>query len=286
MKVIALIDGGGTKTRVRFINQADQTAISEVVTGPSNLGLGADVCWEQIMQAITLAGVPMPVRCVAGLAGSEYAKQRSAFLSNSPCETLLVSDRDSGLFGAHCGMPGGCLTVGTGVAFAWLDESRQLFRRGGYGFMLADQGGGAWIGLRFLQELVRLVDRGLIDQSHQVLIDRLGIGQSVIQWMEFANAAQPRQFASLAKAIVEAEGQVSLSADIVSEGLMALIDLIEDFPKHLPIALVGGLSPVYSPRIQSLGYHVVESQGDALDGLAYIDQHRPQLTIDYWESYA
>ena len=39
MKVIALIDGGGTKTRVRFINQADQTAISEVVTGPSNLCL-------------------------------------------------------------------------------------------------------------------------------------------------------------------------------------------------------------------------------------------------------
>ena len=116
MKLIALIDGGGTKTRVRFLNQADQTVISEVVTGPSNLGLGADVCLKQIMQAIALAGVPMPVRYVAGLAGSEYIEQRSAFLSNAPCETLLVSDRDSGLFGAHCGMPGGCLTVGTGVA--------------------------------------------------------------------------------------------------------------------------------------------------------------------------
>ena len=285
MNLIALIDGGGTKTRTRFLNQADQTVISEVVTGPSNLGLGADVCWEQIMQAITLASVPMPVKCLAGLAGSEYAKQRSAFLFNPPFETSLVSDRDSGLFGAHCGMPGGCLTVGTGVAFSWLDESQQLLRRGGFGFMLADQGGGAWIGLRFLQELVRLADRGLIDESHQRLIDRLAIGQSVNQWMDFANAAQPRQFASLAKTIVEAEGQVSLSADIISEGLMALIYLIQDFPKHLPIALVGGLSAVYSPRIQSLGYHVVEPQGNALDGLAYIDQHRQQLTIDYWESY-
>ncbi len=286
MNLIALIDGGGTKTRVRFLSQADQTVISEVVTGPSNLGLGADVCWEQIMQAITLADMPMPVKCVAGLAGSEYAKQRSAFLFNPPCKTLLVSDRDSGLFGAHCGTPGGCLTVGTGVVLAWLDESQQLLRRGGFGFMLADQGGGAWIGLRFLQELVRLVDRGLIDQSHQVLIDRLAIGQSVTQWMEFANTAQPRQFASLAKIIVEAEGQVSLSADIVSEGLTALIDLLQDFPKHLPITLVGGLSAIYSPRIQSLGYQVVEPQGDALDGLAYIDQHRQQLTIDCWESYA
>ena len=84
MKLIALIDGGGTKTRIRFLNQADQTVISEIVTGPSNLGLGADVCWEQIMQAITLAGVPMPVKCRAGLAGSEYAKQRSAFYSILP----------------------------------------------------------------------------------------------------------------------------------------------------------------------------------------------------------
>ena len=29
---------------------------------------------------------------------------------------------------------------------------------------------------------------------------------------------------------------------------MALIDLIEDFPKHLPIALVGGLSEVIRPE--------------------------------------
>ena len=286
MKLIAFIDGGGSKTRVRFLNQADQIVISEVVTGPSNLGLGADVCWEQIMKAITLAGVPMPVKCVAGLAGSEYAKERSAFLFNPPCQTFLVSDRDSGLYGAHCGMPGGCLTVGTGVAFAWLDESRQLLRRGGFGFMLADQGSGAWIGWRFLQELVRLADRGLLDQSHRVLIDQLAIGESVPQWMEFANAAQPRQFASLAKTIVEAQGEVCLSNEILTEGLMALIDLIQDFPKHLPITLVGGLSAVYSPRIQSLGYQVVEPQGDALDGLAFIDQHRQELVIDHWESNA
>jgi len=48
MSLIALVDGGGTKTRVRLLNQADQVVIAEVVTGPSNLGLGADTCWNQI----------------------------------------------------------------------------------------------------------------------------------------------------------------------------------------------------------------------------------------------
>ena len=58
MKLIALIDGGGTKTRIRFLNQADQTVVSEVVTGPSNLGLGAhgflsmELWWVALRRAV------------------------------------------------------------------------------------------------------------------------------------------------------------------------------------------------------------------------------------------
>ena len=286
MSLIALVDGGGTKTRVRFLNQADQVVIAEVVTGPSNLGLGADTCWNQIREAADLAGLSIPVKCVAGMAGCEYLEERSEFLSKAPCETLLVSDRDSGLFGAHLGGPGGCLTVGTGVAFAWLAESGQLSRRGGFGFVLGDQGGGTWIGWRALQELVRLEDRDGLDQSHRRLIAQLGIGESVSHWMQFANAAGPRAFASLAKAVVDSEEQVPLSRQILAEGSLELAHVIQDFPKHLPIALVGGLSAVYAPRILNLGYRVIEPQGDALDGLAYIDQHLPELAVEHWTSYA
>ena len=286
MSLIALVDGGGTKTRVRFLNQADQKVVAEVVTGPSNLGLGADSCWNQIREASAQAGLSIPTKCVAGMAGCEYIEERSEFLFKAPCETLLVSDRDSGLFGAHLGQPGGCLTVGTGVAFAWFDETGQLSRRGGFGFVLGDQGGGAWIGWRALQELVRLEDRNGLDQSHRLLITQLGIGESVGHWMQFANTAGPRAFASLAKVVVDSEEQVSLSREILAEGLLELARVIQDFPKHLPIALVGGLSSVYAPRIQNLGYQVIEPQGDALDGLAYIDQHLWSLTVEYWTSYA
>ena len=286
MSLTALVDGGGTKTRVRFLNQADQTVVSEVVTGSSNLGLGAGSCWEQIREAIDLAGFPTPTKCVAGMAGSEYVAERSEFLSKAPCETLLVSDRDSGLFGAHLGASGGCLTVGTGVAFAWVDELGQLSRRGGFGFVLGDQGGGAWIGWRVLQELVRLEDRGGLSQSHRHLVYKLGIGETVNQWMQFANQAGPREFASLAKVVMESEEQVSLSQDILDEGLMELGRVIQDFPKYLPIALVGGLSGFYAPRIKAQGYQVVDPKGDALDGLAYIDQHLQKLTVEYWISHA
>lgn len=286
MSLIALVDGGGTKTRVRFLNQAHQTVLSEVVTGPSNLALGADSCWEQIRKAVDLAGLPMPTKCVAGMAGSEYVAERSKFLLKAPCETLLVSDRDSGLFGAHLGAPGGCLTVGTGVVFAWLDDSGQLSRRGGFGFVIGDQGGGAWIGWRVLQELVRLADRDGLNQSHRRLVDQLGIGDSVNQWVQFAHAAGPYEFASLAKVVVEYEEQVSLIQDVLTEGSLELGDVIQDFPKHLPLALVGGLSVVYAPRIQAQGYQVIDPKGDTLDGLAHIDQYLDELVIEHWMSYA
>jgi hypothetical protein len=104
--------------------------------------------------------------------------------------------------------------------------------------------------------------------------------------MQFANQAGPRAFASLAKAVVESEQEVSLSRDILAEGVMELGRVIQDFPKHLPIALVGGLSGIYTSRIEAQGYQVVDPKGDALDGLAYIDQHLQELTVEHWMSYA
>jgi hypothetical protein len=62
--------------------------------------------------------------------------------------------------------------------------------------------------------------------------------------------------------------------------------LIEDFPRSLPLSLVGGLSTLYAPRLTALGYQVVDPEGDALDGLRFIDQHLNHLIVDHWTSDA
>lgn len=286
MTITALIDGGGTKTRVRFLNDADQTLIAEVFTGPSNLGLGADVCWQQIRDAVDLAGLSIPAKCIAGMAGSEYLQQRAEFLAQAPCQTVLVSDRDAGLFGVHCGRPGGCLTVGTGVAFAWIDHQGNLEHRGGFGFILGDQGGGAWLGWRILQKLIHLSDCNQLDVVHHRLITKLGIGETANHWMQFAKEADPRAFAGLARAVVDSEREVLLVAEILTEGLHALSQLIVDFPRSLPLSMVGGLSTLYAPRMAALGYQVVDPEGDALDGLAFIDQHLGHIIVEHWTSDA
>ena len=86
--------------------------------------------------------------------------------------------------------------------------------------------------------------------------------------------------------VVEYEEQVSLIQDVLTEGSLELGDVIQDFPKHLPLALVGGLSVVYAPRIQTQGYQVIDPKGDTLDGLADIDQYLDELVIEHWMSYA
>ena len=282
MSIVALIDGGGSKTCIRFIDRTSGVLITETVAGPSNLGLGAEACWLSITQACDIAKV-VPSRYIAGMAGTEYVSCRSTFLDEAPAPLILVSDRDSGLFGANFGYAGGCLTVGTGVSFAWLDDGLKLYRRGGLGFILGDQGGGAWLGRRVLQELAQLSDRGLLEPLHCHLIHELDIGDTCADWMQFAKDAKPVDFSVLAKVVVTLSSEIPLCDSLVQEGASALTAPLIDFPRHLPVALVGGLAKVYEPRLRAFEFNIVQPLGDALNGLDYIDQHLDELTIEYWK---
>ena len=76
MKLTAFVDGGGTKTRVRLADTLAGAIVEDIVVGPANLGLGFEACWNQIEYAIDLAGLDPPVKCVVGVAGTEYIKER------------------------------------------------------------------------------------------------------------------------------------------------------------------------------------------------------------------
>ena len=104
--------------------------------------------------------------------------------------------------------------------------------------------------------------------------------------MQFANRAGPRDFAGLARAVVDSEHEVPLAAEILTEGLHSLCRLIEDFTRSLPLSLVGGLSTLYAKRLVDLGYQVVDPEGDALDGLRFIDQNLGHLIVEHWTSDA
>ncbi len=140
------------------------------------------------------------------------------------------------------------------------------------------------MGQRLLCGLIRLADRSDLQPSHINLIESLEIGASPNDWIAFANQATPLDFGSLAPKVLNTEDTISLSADIISEGVAQLEFLICEFPNVLPLALVGGLAHAYKNHLKMLGYEVVTADGNALDGQSYIDQHLNTLRIDRWKS--
>lgn len=286
MSYLALVDGGGTKTLVRLVESETEAVIAEARVGPGNLSEGAETVWARIQEALNAFPVPAD-RVLAGLAGSEYDLHREQFLANAPVPTELVSDRDSGLMGAHAGKPGVCLTVGTGVALAWMDLNGRIERRGGFGFVLGDQGGGAWLGLQCMRQLLPMLDSAALDADEKALLLACGLSTEPSAWMMFAGQASPATFAALSEPIVAADRAGNEAAKrLLQAGVDALLELLQSAPSDLPVAAVGGLSAVYRPLLQARGIPMVLPQGDALDGLLYIWRETTGSAIERWSSDA
>lgn len=286
MTIWALVDGGGSKTRIRVIDAATGDILSESRSGPGNLTLGADTVWTSILAGLENPGVPQPAHIFAGLAGVESIDAREAFLMQARWPTTLISDRDSGLCGALLGAPGACLTVGTGVALSWLAGDGVVHRRGGLGFVLGDEGGGAWIGRRVVQLLAYHADRGLLDGASEHVAKALGMGVSLPEWVAFGQQAKPADFAALAPMVFTlADAGEALPKRVIDEGVAALIDLLSAVPSDLPIALVGGLTGCYVDRLREFGLPIVDAKGDALDGLWLDASGRVTLNLQRWSTH-
>ncbi len=286
MSYLALVDGGGTKTLVRLVQSETETVIAEARVGPGNLSEGAQTVWARIQDALNSFPVSAD-RILAGLAGSEYDLHRAQFLANAPLPTDLVSDRDSGLMGAHAGKPGVCLTVGTGVALAWMDTAGRIERRGGFGFTLGDQGGGAWLGLQCMRQLLPMLDGRSMDADSRTLLSACGLSEDPSAWMMFADQATPADFAALSEPIALAARSGNEPAKrLIQSGVDELLGLLQEAPSDLPVAAVGGLSAVYMPFLQAHGIPMVSPQGDALDGLMYIWREARESGIERWSSHA
>ncbi len=281
MTVWALVDGGGSKTRVRLIDAAHGDILGEATAGPGNLTRGADQVWSSIHDALgSLDQTPEALYC--GLAGVESALHRDRFLATSRYPLTLISDRDSGLLGAHQGKPGACLTVGTGVALAWMGLDGSIAKRAGLGFVLGDEGGGAWLGRRAFQRIARQLD-GLEDSGvDTAVLARFGVGATLAEVVAFGQQATPDVFAKYAPLVFELEQEgLHLGRTVVTEALSELMTLLAEVPTELPLALVGGLAPLYRERFQALGVSTVQAKGDALDGL-WLDAQSPVQTIERW----
>jgi glucosamine kinase len=242
------VDAGGSRTRCRLVEGRDVVAEWE---GPgTNPAALTEAVVERRLAAL-LAGLPgrPEVACV-GAAGAEVPAARARLervLARLLPGTSVTVVHDARLVLAAAGRAEGvALISGTGsVAYA-RDRAGREARAGGWGWLLGDDGSGAWIVRQAAREVMRRRDAGE---------PRGALGQGLMEAARAIDEAdlsgrlhrlrEPRRWASLAGAVFAAAGRDPGADRLISEaaaGLAGLVAAVRDrLPVGGPVILSGGL---------------------------------------------
>ncbi|WP_277189323.1 BadF/BadG/BcrA/BcrD ATPase family protein [Caballeronia sp. BR00000012568055] len=252
------IDGGGSGTRV-ILADANGIELARASGGPSGLGLGVERAWQSIgdacKRAFDTAGLAFDWRACSlgcGLAGVNNADWLAAFLAHAPDVRALSveSDAYTTVLGAHGGAAGVIVALGTGSIAASLDAAGVCRISGGYGFPSGDEASGAWLGLRAVVHLQRVLDgRSPADAWSRELLARTGATDrdSLVVWLCAANQTA---YATLAPTVFEFRDHPEAARLLERAGEeIGLLVTALDPRGELPVALCGGLGAPFEPFV-------------------------------------
>lgn len=271
------VDGGGTQCRVRLTDLSG-TVLAEAIGGSANIyqdAMGTLANIEStIRQAFLQANIPLnqlPHTAVGmGLAGAELPES-AEFIAQwqHPYAAIKVqNDAHIACLGAHSGRNGGLVVVGTGIV-GWAIIDHQPTMLDGWGFPLADQGSGAWLGLRAIQETLRASDgiRKHTPLSERILAHFDGQPRRIPGW---ASQARSGDFGQFARWVVEAHHDADPLALTLMQEQAAAVGLLVQRLADMNIdriALLGGLGPFVGTELVShLRPLIVPAEQDALSG--------------------
>ncbi|WP_230412183.1 BadF/BadG/BcrA/BcrD ATPase family protein [Undibacterium hunanense] len=276
-------DGGGTGTRVVLADAAGKE-LGRGSAGPSGLALGRDKAWQSILQAtqqaFDAAGMAMPplqeIAVGCGLAGVHNIHWTKEFVALNPGFGAVYAETDAytTLLGALDGKPGAIIALGTGSVGEVLLASGQRREVGGWGFPVSDEASGAWLGMRAVNHLQRVLDgRDLANPfSGAVLAHCGGDKDAVFAWLAQANQTR---YAELAPLVIRFAAEVDVARAIMLDAgaEVAIMAQALDPSGELPIALCGGLAAavaVYLPA--QLAGRVQKPQADSAAGAMILIQ--------------
>ena len=205
---------------------------------------------QRLTELIARLGSQQPATCCAGAAGSEFPEGRR--LLETLLARLLPGSRvlvvhDARLILAAAGVDAGiALIAGTGSVAYGRDAAGEEVRVGGWGWMLGDEGGGAWIVREALRELMRRRDSG---EPGGRLGEAMFAATGTSDALELAGKLQgdhlAGHWAAYAPVVLESLAGDRAAAVIVDRAADALAALVEQVRARLaitgPVVLAGGI---------------------------------------------
>ncbi len=157
MKYLIGIDGGGTKTKA-VLSDLDGKIICTTETGVSNVLIVGESGVKEVCAKILTIFIDKQklkpneiIYWSLGLAGAgresdQERAQNGVESLGFEDKVLVTSDAHAALVGAFAGREGIIIISGTGSICFGVNDSGQLFRSGGWGHLLGDEGSGYFIG--------------------------------------------------------------------------------------------------------------------------------------------
>ncbi|MDH5916273.1 N-acetylglucosamine kinase [Vibrio splendidus] len=271
------IDGGGTSCRAR-IRDDQGKLVGEAKSGSANILLGVDVAMNSIVDAITKAAQQSQLdsndfsnmHVGLALAGAE---QKSAWLdfmvqAHPFASMTLNTDAYGACIGAHNGQDGAIMIGGTGSCGIYLNNGEQHVV-GGREFPISDQGGGAVMGLRLIQQVLLAEDgiRNKTPLTQHVMNHFNNDVDAIVAW---SKGAIPKDYGQFSPAIFQLANE---GDELAIEMLKQTAADIEMFVLALhrkgadKVCLMGSIAERIlnwlSPPVQQW---IVKPQFDAIEG--------------------
>ncbi len=260
-RVVVGVDGGGSKTRA-VVASSDGRVLGAAEGPGSAVRAGgiphaADVIAACVRDALRAADRESAAvaAVLAGVAGVGRDAERDALARALDARELaptvrVTTDAAIALDDAFGEGPGLLLIAGTGSIAYGRGPDGRFERCGGWGPVIGDEGGGAWIGRRALNIVAAAADgrepETALGSALLAAID----GDAAAAMVEWAGRATPADFATLAPIVLRVAGDGDLRANsllaLAAEELILHVRtlaraLFVDERAAVPVAFAGGL---------------------------------------------
>ena len=187
MRHVLGIDAGGTKTRALLADETGRT-VASASAGGANLRTHGELAVEKVLHSVIeqveIAAGARAEALALGIAGADRPDDHAmlrAILSRIGFRSRVVVSNDARV-AFVAGSPGGvglALVCGTG-SIAWgRNAAGEIARAGGWGWHLADEGSGFWIGEQAMRAAMRAYDgRGPATTLVDSLSDHFGLAST------------------------------------------------------------------------------------------------------------
>lgn len=250
MEYIIGIDSGGTSSNA-CLAKGNEILVSIHESGMNPYAYSSDDIKETLsriiyklleLSSLTLKDLSLITVCGAGL--SRKADQLdflNLYKSLHLTTSIAFTDDIQPLLIEHFEKdPGILLVCGTG-SIAYGKSQDQLFRSGGYGHLLSDEGSGYWLGLQALKNIYKSLDTGLESPFLVLVLKNLELESTddLLKWVYQASKCQIANLGSLV--ITHKSEEAKLIMNQAGQHLISLIKTVLEamsHEQHVPKSIV------------------------------------------------